>query len=53
MMLEYIGEKEKAQTMKKAVYAALANDAVRTGDLGGKGSTTAFTEAILGALKQR
>jgi isocitrate dehydrogenase (NAD+) len=53
MMLEYIGEKEKALTMKKAVYAALANDAVRTGDLGGKGSTTVFTEAILGALKGR
>ncbi len=51
MMLEYVGEREKAQTMKKALFAALANDAVRTGDLGGKGSTTSFTQAILQALK--
>ncbi|MEK7358445.1 MAG: isocitrate/isopropylmalate family dehydrogenase [Bdellovibrionota bacterium] len=50
MLLEYVGEKEKALAMKKAIFAALANVDARTGDLGGKGSTTTFTQAILEAL---
>ena len=36
--------------MKKAIHAALANPETRTGDLGGKANTAAFTDAVLRGL---
>jgi isocitrate dehydrogenase (NAD+) len=50
MMLQHIGETEKANQIMKALIATLSDVNVRTGDLGGKGSTTSFTDALLQRL---
>lgn len=50
MLLEHIGENEKAKAIVKALVAALEDVTCRTGDLGGKGSTTSFTDKILQKL---
>ncbi len=51
MMLEHIHETEKAQRIMKALIKALSNPQARTGDLGGHGSTSTFTDAILQNLE--
>jgi isocitrate dehydrogenase (NAD+) len=51
MLLQHVGETAKAEAVMKALVAALADTNARTGDLGGKGSTTVFTEAILQKLR--
>ena len=50
MMLEYVGEHEKAGQLKAAIRKVLAIDKVRTGDLGGKASTKEYTDAIISHL---
>ncbi|AHI05377.1 3-isopropylmalate dehydrogenase [Bdellovibrio bacteriovorus W] len=50
MMLQHIGEHEKADHIMKALLTALADVNARTGDLGGKGSTSSFTDAIIQKL---
>lgn len=50
MMLQHIGEFEKADAIMKALVAALADANARTGDLGGKGSTSIFGDAIIQKL---
>lgn len=47
MMLEHIRETEKANQIMKALVKALADVAARTADLGGKGNTVSFTDAII------
>ncbi len=47
MMLQHIGEHSKADAIMKALIATLADVNTRTGDLGGKGTTTSFTDAII------
>lgn len=47
MMLEHVGELDKARAIMKALVKTLEDVNVRTGDLGGKGTTTSFTDAIL------
>lgn len=48
MMLQHIGEYQKADAIMKALLLALGDVNARTADLrGGKGSTTTFTNAIL------
>ncbi len=47
MMLQHIGEYEKAERITKALFEALKNVETRTGDLGGKGTTKSFTDVIL------
>lgn len=47
MMLEHIGEEEKGEQIRKALYKTLPEKAVITGDLGGEGNTRSFTEAIV------
>ncbi len=47
MMLQHIGENEKADAIMNALITALADVNTRTGDLGGKGTTTSFTDAII------
>lgn len=47
MMLQHIGEIEKADSIMKALIRALADDNARTGDLGGRGNTKSFTDAII------
>lgn len=48
MMLEHFGHREAAAAMLKAIETVLAkgDDAVITGDMGGKGDTKSFGEAI-------
>lgn len=46
MMLEHLNETEHAKNLKNALFCAL-NSENRTGDLGGKGSTSSFTEEII------
>src|SRR5690349_9621113 len=46
MMLEHLGERERAARILQALHRVLADGRVRTRDLGGQASTTEFTEAI-------
>lgn len=50
MMLQHIGENAKADAIMKALIAALSDVNARTGDLGGKGTTVSFTDAIIQKL---
>ena len=50
MMLDYLGEKEAAKRVEKAVDLVLERGP-RTPDLGGDATTEAFTEAVVEALK--
>jgi isocitrate/isopropylmalate dehydrogenase len=50
MLLEHIGEQVAAQRIKTAIVSVLEAGEVRTGDLGGRASTTDFTQAIIAAL---
>jgi isocitrate dehydrogenase (NAD+) len=47
MMLQHVGEQAKADAIMKALIAALSDINARTGDLGGKGTTQSFTDAII------
>ena len=51
MMLDHIGERDKAERIRAALSAVLTDGGVRTRDLGGEASTTAFTEAICRAIQ--
>jgi isocitrate dehydrogenase (NAD+) len=51
MMLDHVGENEKARRVQKAVDDVLLKDKVRTGDLGGKANTKQFTQAIVKRLR--
>jgi isocitrate dehydrogenase (NAD+) len=46
MMLDHIGEREAAAKIRAGLDAVLMKGAVRTRDLGGDATTTAFTDAI-------
>jgi isocitrate dehydrogenase (NAD+) len=46
MMLDHIGERDQAERIRGALTRILTEGAVRTHDLGGKASTTEFTDAI-------
>jgi isocitrate dehydrogenase (NAD+) len=50
MMLDHIGERQKAERIRAALAAVLLEGKARTRDLGGQSSTTEFTEAICRAL---
>ena len=46
MMLDHIGERDRAERIRGALTRVLTAGAVRTRDLGGEASTTEFTDAI-------
>jgi isocitrate dehydrogenase (NAD+) len=46
LMLDHIGERPRAERIRTALGAVLAQAKVRTRDLGGTASTTEFTDAI-------
>jgi isocitrate dehydrogenase (NAD+) len=46
MMLDHIGERQRAERIRAALTRVLAAAAVRTHDLGGRATTTEFTDAI-------
>ncbi len=50
MMLDHVGHLDKAKRVRGAIDAALLKDKVRTGDLGGKANTKAFTKAVIARL---
>jgi len=50
MMIDHVGRKDMAQRLRKAIDAALREDGVRTGDLGGKATTKDMTQAIVRRL---
>jgi len=50
MMLEYIGEAAAAGRVRTALERVLVEGRVRTRDLGGTATTTAFAEAVVAAL---
>jgi isocitrate dehydrogenase (NAD+) len=50
-MLDYIGELPLGDKVREAITRTLANPETRTGDLGGKLGTRAFTQAVIGNLK--
>jgi isocitrate dehydrogenase (NAD+) len=49
-LLKDIGEPSAAERIRKAVESVLTGGALRTRDLGGKATTTEFTEAIVAKL---
>ena len=46
MMLDHLGERERAEHIRAALARVLTEGRVRTRDLGGAASTTEFTEAV-------
>ena len=51
MMLDYLGEKEAAAKIEKAVLNVLKEGKVRTADLGGSSTTREMSEAIASKVK--
>jgi len=52
MLLEHIGEDNKADRIRQAVYYTLENKSVCTPDINGEGSTTSFTKAVCENLEK-
>jgi 3-isopropylmalate dehydrogenase len=50
MMLDWLGEREKARKLEQATAAVIMEGAVRTYDMGGTASTMQMAEAIAGKL---
>jgi isocitrate dehydrogenase (NAD+) len=50
LMLQHAGFGDMATKLEKAVQAVLNEDGIRTGDLGGKATTQAFTDAVVRRL---
>jgi isocitrate dehydrogenase (NAD+) len=46
MMLDHLGELDRAERVRRAVIDTIVQDQVRTRDLGGTASTAAFGEAV-------
>jgi isocitrate dehydrogenase (NAD+) len=51
MMLQHVGENAKADAIMNALVETLKDVDARTADLGGRGNTTVFTDAILQKLR--
>jgi isopropylmalate/isohomocitrate dehydrogenase-like protein len=51
MMLDYLGEKEAAAKIEKAVMSVLSEGKVRTADLGGSATTSEMSDAIASKIK--
>jgi isocitrate dehydrogenase (NAD+) len=47
MLLDHVDQGEAAARLRKGIFAALARPETRTGDLGGKANTQAFTDAVI------
>ncbi len=50
LMLHHLEEDDKAVRVMNALWRALADESARTVDLGGRATTTQFTDAIVAAL---
>ena len=49
-MLNYIGERDAAAKIRKALFATLEAE-IKTCDLGGKATCSEFADAIIGSLQ--
>jgi len=52
MMLDYLGETDKAQRIEDAVAHVIAEERVRTYDMGGTSSTSDMADAVVAAVKE-
>ncbi len=52
MMLDHLGQNECSQRIERALMATLADKNDRTGDIGGKGTTSSFTDAVINRLQK-
>jgi isocitrate dehydrogenase (NAD+) len=50
LMLRYLGEKESADRVERAVRAVFSEGSARTGDLGGRASTEQFVDAVISRM---
>ena len=50
LMIDHVGKPDMARRLRVAINTVLRDDGVRTGDLGGKASTTDITRAIVKRL---
>jgi isocitrate dehydrogenase (NAD+) len=50
MMLKYLGERTAAEQIQKSLAKILSEGKILTADLGGKATTSEFTEAIISAM---
>jgi isocitrate dehydrogenase (NAD+) len=46
LMLDHIGERQRAERIRQALAKVLTEGRIRTRDLGGEASTTEFTDAL-------
>ena len=51
MMLDHIGELDRANRMREAVEQTIVTDKIRTRDLGGTASTKAFGDAVVARVR--
>ena len=51
MLLDHVGQAESAARLRKAIAGALFSDEDRTADLGGRGDTRRFTDAVVARLR--
>jgi isocitrate dehydrogenase (NAD+) len=51
MMLDHLGEAERAERVRAAIEAVIVTDNVRTRDLGGTASTREFGDAVTQRLR--
>ncbi len=51
LMLDHVRLHDKAQRLRQAIADTLNVDGVRTGDLGGKANTKAFTDAVVARVR--
>ncbi len=47
MLLDHVEQRDAAAKLRRGIFAALANAATRTGDLGGKQNTASYTDAVI------
>jgi isocitrate dehydrogenase (NAD+) len=50
LMLRYLGEKESADRVERAIRKVFTDGTARTGDLGGKASTEQFVDAVIAQM---
>ena len=51
-MLRYLGERNAADLIEKALFHTLSTKSIRTRDLGGTAPTTEYTEAIVASMRE-
>jgi isocitrate dehydrogenase (NAD+) len=51
MMLDHVGQQDKAKRVREAIDNVLCVDNIRTGDLKGKANTKQFTDAVIARIK--